>query len=122
ALGPVARGGVITVNNPGSLQVLGSFTVSKILTLNGLGLNSGGALQLVGGSTAAWAGPITIGADGKTASIFVETGSQLTVTGIISGGGTSTLEKDGAGLLILDAANKYTGPTALREGTTLVTN
>jgi autotransporter-associated beta strand protein len=120
ALGPVSAG-VITVHNPGSLQLQGSFTIGKTLNLNGLGKNSSGALRVIGGSSSidTWAGPITVG---SSTSIFVDPASQLTISGIISGGGSATLEKDGAGILILASANTYTGPTALREGTTIITN
>ncbi|MBI1914138.1 MAG: Ig-like domain repeat protein [Planctomycetes bacterium] len=124
ALGPVVRGGVITVNNPGSLQLQNSFTIGKTLILNGLGFNSGGALQLVGSFSSptidTWAGPITLG---SSTSIFTDPNSELTVTGIISDtDDKATLEKNGTGTLILAVANKYLGPTTLREGTTLIKN
>ncbi|MBI1917742.1 MAG: autotransporter-associated beta strand repeat-containing protein, partial [Planctomycetes bacterium] len=121
ALGPVVKGGTITAQDRGSLELQGTFTIGKTLTLKDLGFNSSGALRLVGGSNTivTWAGPITVG---SSTSIFTDPNSQLTVTGVISGGSGATLEKDGNGTLVLAASNLYTGPTTLREGTTIIKN
>src|SRR5262249_23679455 len=119
SLGPAVGGGTILVNNPGTLQAEGIFTINKTLTLNGLGFSSGGALKLVGGANTdvIWAGPITLG---SATSINTDPSSRLTVSGLISGGATATLEKGGTGTLVLARANSYLGATTLRDGVTII--
>ncbi len=55
-------------------------------------------------------------ASGTTAS-----GSDLTVSGVISGGGTTGgITKNGAGTMLLTAVNTFTGPTTVNAGRLLV--
>jgi autotransporter-associated beta strand protein len=55
---------------------------------------------------------------GAGAHIFdISSGRQGTVHQVISGSGSSGLTKAGDGILVLEAANTYTGPTAINAGT-----
>lgn len=66
-----------------------------------------------------WHDPIEPWGD-PTDPIRVDTGSVLTLSGVISEDNRVTLEKRGAGALILSGANSYSGVTELHEGALLV--
>ncbi|WP_265596003.1 autotransporter-associated beta strand repeat-containing protein [Verrucomicrobium sp. BvORR106] len=51
------------------------------------------------------------------ASIFTNTGTSATIDNVISGAGTVSLQKLGAGNLVLKGSNTYTGNTIIRGGT-----
>ena len=134
ALGTTA--GATTVNAGGYLNI-GNVSTAEPLTLNGRGqpfvqVTPGvggqlftGALQGSGGIAAAVTGPVTLGSN---TSIGVQKGSMLTISGIISDGGSAySLTKtqgDGtaistggpAGTLKLTGINTYTGATTIQGG------
>jgi autotransporter-associated beta strand protein len=111
ALGSTARG--TTVNPGAALQVEGVSVSGESLTLNGPGVNNGGALRNVNGIDT-WSGGVTLATN---ASIGVDGGSQLTITSQIRENTTHTnLTKEGTGTLFLTHANVYTGITEVHEG------
>jgi fibronectin-binding autotransporter adhesin len=128
-----AAGGV-TVSNGAALELQGGITVgAEALSLNGPGIGSSGALRNISGNNT-WGGNITIstassiGSDAGTLTINVPTSisgtnTNLTITGagnviIVDpiATGTGTLTKQGAGNLVLSAANTYTGLTKISGG------
>jgi autotransporter-associated beta strand protein len=130
ALGTTAGG--VTVSSGAALQLTGGIAVgAEALNISGDGIGSGGALRNLSG-TNSYAGAITLGA---AARINSDSGTLLTLSGGISGtqnltiGGagnttvsgtiatsTGTLTKDGLGTLTLNAANSYSGATAINAG------
>jgi autotransporter-associated beta strand protein len=107
--GPGASGGFTA----GTLQLDGNLAFTKPLTLNGLGFNSGGAVQVTDGSAVTWGAPITLG---SATSIETTGAGTFTSTGVVSGVATASLDKSGNGTLFLNAANTYLGGTNVREG------
>ncbi|MCS7305487.1 MAG: autotransporter-associated beta strand repeat-containing protein, partial [Thermoguttaceae bacterium] len=55
-------------------------------------------------------------------TVNVASGSQLTISGVISGSSQQALTKMGAGTLVLSGANTYTGGTNVNAGKLLVNN
>ncbi|MBE7244260.1 MAG: autotransporter-associated beta strand repeat-containing protein [Actinomycetospora chiangmaiensis] len=106
-----------TISGAGTLQKLGA----GVLTLS--------AANSYAGATAIDAGTLQIGSGGTTGSITgnvvndaalaFNRSDAVTFAGTISG--TGTLQKLGAGVLTLSAANSYDGATAVDAGTLLVT-
>src|SRR5262249_16116956 len=103
----------------------GPFTVSKPLTLNGLGfgttgqLGNLGALQVggnVNNATLVWSGPINLATTSSIGSNAVQ-GNALTITGAISGANTAVLIKVGTGFMLLQTINTYLGKTIVDAGT-----
>ncbi|MCX6839609.1 MAG: autotransporter-associated beta strand repeat-containing protein [Verrucomicrobia bacterium] len=134
ALGTTAAG--TTVSSGATLQIHGGITTAEEpLTLNGLGVNTLGALRNFNGNNT-YTGLVTLGSPTRINSAI---GTTLTLsnTGTITGdtfgltvggegnttiasiiGTTSgTLTKDGIGTLTLSAANTYTGATTVSSGT-----
>jgi mucin-19 len=107
ALGSSAAG--TTVNTGGTLDLRNVTGVPEPITL------AGGTLATSTGTSSVTA-PISI----SGASTVDVDGTQLTLEGVISGSGS--LEKEGAGTLILTAANTYTGATTVDAGTLAITN
>lgn len=107
--GPGFGGGVTS----GTLQLDGTFAVTKQLTLNGLGFNSGGAVQVTNGSAITWSAPITLA---SATSIETTGTATFTSTGVVSGVSAASIDKSGTGTLFLNAANTYLGGTNVREG------
>jgi autotransporter-associated beta strand protein len=143
-LGTTAAG--TTVSSGGVLDLYGvTLSNSEALTLNGLGISTGGALINSSSSGATWNGSLTLGSDSRitagTGSITlagsVSGGSNVlffggsqnsTISGIISGTGatnngtTTSLYKDGTGTLTLDAINTYSGDTRIAAGNITVSS
>ncbi|MBN9120997.1 MAG: Ig-like domain repeat protein, partial [Planctomycetes bacterium] len=127
ALGPANVGSINVTNTgnvQGTLQVEGTYTIGKPVTLSGLGFNSGGALRVfenpVGlASNITLSGPITLG---TSTSVVVDPVSSLNANGVISGANTASLDKLGLGSLTLAGTNTFLGNLNLREGTTVLTN
>jgi autotransporter-associated beta strand protein len=106
-------------NNVDNLR-LEATTLSLGTSTRILNLQDGGLIAFGGASTIS-TGRLTAG--GTTAgdlSVFVDTGSTLTIGSIIqnnSGPGVVTLTKDGGGNLILTGANTFSGDIYLNRGT-----
>jgi fibronectin-binding autotransporter adhesin len=76
-------------------------------------VDSNGSLTTTTG-TSSLTGTVTLNDD----AIIHIPGTQLTIEGVIGDGGTNRgLTKTGPGILLLAAANTYTGPTAINGGT-----
>ena len=99
AFGSTGSGTV--VSNGASVILLGGASIPEPLELYGTIQTSSGA----GSATNFWTGPITLVAPGAQ----INTDPPLTISGLISGGGSLT--KNGAGTLTLTADNTYTGAT-----------
>lgn len=99
--GLISGGGQLIKNGSGTLILSGIDAYTGGITINA------GSLQL---TTGALQGNIT-----DNASLIFNQSSDSTYRGIISGSGSLT--KTGAGTLILDAANTYTGGTTVSGGT-----
>jgi autotransporter-associated beta strand protein len=98
-------GGLTLVN--GQLQLAGPNAYTGNTTISGGTLVIGGAGVLGGGN---YAGTIT-----DNAVFVVNSSSNQTFSGVISGNGALT--KGGAGYLTLTSASTYTGPTSVSGGT-----
>ncbi|MCI0458201.1 MAG: autotransporter-associated beta strand repeat-containing protein [Gemmataceae bacterium] len=85
---------------------------NEALSLSGDGIGGTGALRGVSGSNA-WAGPVSL-SDPDGVNIGVDAGSQLTLSGVISG--DTGLVKRSPGKLVLTAANTYPGSTNVHDG------
>jgi fibronectin-binding autotransporter adhesin len=125
-----------TVSNGAALQIQGGIiTAAELLTLNGTGVSTDGALRNISGNNT-YAGAITlatasrINSDLNTLTLDVASGNAITGTFNLTFGGagnvtvndpiatsTGTLTKDGAGVLTLSGANTYTGITTISAGT-----
>jgi autotransporter-associated beta strand protein len=78
--------------------------------------NTSGGITLVGGTlrtTASFSTARTVALGTGGGTIETATGTTLTTTGVVSG---TSLTKSGAGTLVLNGANTYTGGTALTAG------
>lgn len=98
----IGSGGIITTGGPAALN------------LGGLG----GTLA----ASATWSSSMnaTFSGNGVSAITFNTSGNDITMSGVLSGGGG--LNKSGAGLLLLSGVNTYTGDTAVSAGTLRVGN
>jgi len=131
-LGTTGAGTIVAA--AGAALDLNGFTLatSEVLTLNGTGISTTGALTNSSSTAASYSGAITLAA----ASSIVTNPGGITLTGAISGEfpltlggtgagsissnivtGTGTLTKEGAGTWILSGANTYTGLTTISAGT-----
>jgi autotransporter-associated beta strand protein len=119
---PTALSGTFTLVEPGTaLQLESSITNNEPLQLNGDGPAAGfnghntGALESIA-NTNTYTGPITFLTN---ATIGVDTGSTLTITGAIGespAGKHFTLTKELGGTLALNDTNTYTGATYVNQG------
>lgn len=134
ALGSATAG--TSVTNGAALELQGNVTVAgEALSILGSGIASGGALRNISGNNS-YNGNITIlnatriNSDAGLLTINPGTGNAISGNFDLSLGGagdiainkviaigTGTLTKDGAGELILSAANTYTGLTTVSSGT-----
>ena len=106
--------GLGTINSP----------INETLLINGPGISNVGALSYLGGAignSAIWASNITMDAN-STIGVGTGTGA-LTIKGVIGDNGTGhNLTKEGAGTVILTAANTYRGTTTINNGVVVVRN
>ncbi len=102
-LGTTAAG--TTIASTATLDLRGVAVLAEALTING------GILAASTG-TSSLSGTITLGATNNTFSV---TGTQLTLSGVISGTGNG-ITKEGSGILVLSNANTYTGTTTINAG------
>jgi fibronectin-binding autotransporter adhesin len=126
--------GIVTISAPlvaGSAQlwsVSGTGTTPPSLTVSG-GLSGSGSITKVG------SGALTIsGVNSTYSGDFAWNGGSVTLTptgtgsnnmvfnGVISGSGSGPLLKNGAGNLVLNGANTFTGGMILDGGTTILGN
>lgn len=114
ALGTAA--GTTTVASGAALGFQGdiNYTIAEPVSIAGTGVSNAGAINNLSG-TNRFAGPVTLTAD---SSIGAAAGS-LTLSSAIDG--AFSLDKVGAGTLILGGANTYAGTTTVSAGTLLVT-
>lgn len=106
ALGAGGTGNGTVVNS--SLTVGSGITITnEALTLNG---------NLYGANSAEWAGTVSLGG---SARIGANSGSTLTMSGVISGGQLTIGPSSGGatGTTVLSAVNNYTGATQIYRGT-----
>ena len=132
---PLGTTGTGTVVNSMGVLDLNGFTLGTAegLTLNGRGINDGGAL--VTAATCSYSGAIAAGSDSRIAS--PTSGQTLSLSGAVSGtnfilriGGTGNvtltgataaaavaLTKDGSGTFTVNASQGHTGNTIIEAGT-----
>ena len=92
-------------------------TINAATTTGSGGINSGsnGINLATGSGTVTINAPLNLGAAQNWT--VADAGNILTVGGVISGTGTTTLTKLGAGTLLLSGTNTYTATTAVNAGT-----
>jgi autotransporter-associated beta strand protein len=112
--------GSITVIKSGAALDLNSqlLTTANTLTLNGTGINSGGALVnsvTDGTSGTQFSGNVILNSDSSIGTVA----GRINLLGIVSGSGALTINgrSDQAGVLIFAGLNTYTGGTIVRGGT-----
>ena len=130
--------GAVSVASGATLDLRSqTVTNTNALTLNGTGVNSGGALTNTGSAAASYAGLVTLGSDSSiissgTSGVGLTLGNTGTITGSgynLTVGGTSAsaiasvigtgsggLIKQDTGTLTLSGANTYTGNTTINGG------
>jgi len=101
--------------NSATLALDGGITISnRTLNLDGTGVAGAGALQSISGNNT-WGGNVNLAGSMQLAYIGVDTGT-LTLSGKINGG-SSTLQKTGAGTLIISGSGNNQGSTVVGAGT-----
>ncbi len=112
--------GAITVSTsgasgPATLALEGNIAISnRSLNLDGNGVGNLGALRSISGNNS-WATNITLAGTSLSAGIGVDQGT-LAVSGKIDGGST-TLRKEGAGILLITGSNNSQSATVVNGGT-----
>ena len=95
--------------------VAGKLSISnRTLNLDGAGVSGAGALRSISGNNT-WAGNINLSGTSQVAYVGVDTDT-LTLSGKINGG-SSTLQKTGAGTLIISGSGNNQGSTVVGAGT-----
>jgi autotransporter-associated beta strand protein len=107
ALGSTA--GATAVNTGGTLDLRNVIGVTEPITVNG------GTLATSTGSSSVTSALTVTGS-----SIIDVDGTELTISGVISGNGS--IDKEGSGTLVLESANTYTGATEINGGTIAITD
>ena len=127
---PIVGSGGVAANGPGTLVLSGTNAYTGGTALNSgtlvVGNNSAlgtGTLAMSAGTTLSFlstgnftiTNPITMAGD---PNFTPPSGTTQTVSGVIANGASAgTLNMNGAGTLVLTAANTYTGPTNVNSGT-----
>jgi autotransporter-associated beta strand protein len=113
ALGANGAGNTTTVTNGSQLAVHDATITGETITINGGGAGTNnGSLQ--GRGTSTWAGDVVLG-NGSSRIGTYDAASQLTVSGVISGG--QALFISGLGTTVLSGSSTYTGATTIYRGT-----
>jgi autotransporter-associated beta strand protein len=139
ALGSTSGG--TTVSSGAVLDLNGQYYSSaEPLTLSGTGISNGGALVNTSGTSATYAGLITLGSNSSivagsgaitisNAGTITGSGFTLTLGGSsngtltsILGTGSGALVKNGSGSWMLSGANTFTGTTTVAAGTLKLNN
>ncbi|WZO99892.1 Ig-like domain repeat protein [Isosphaeraceae bacterium EP7] len=103
----------VTINTGATLAIQGGHTITpSSITMGGLGVSSGGALQSLDGVNA-YNGPITLTSN---TNLAVNTGS-MTLSGSLGGSYAASIL--GAGTLVLSGTNTI-GGLSVQQGTTLI--
>ncbi len=114
ALGGTGDG--TTIATGASVLAAGNTTfAAEPLVINGTGVGSPGALRTPSDATndaATWSGTITLQSSSSIGASDPE--DQLTISGIISG--SHQLTTDGAGTIVLSAANTFSGGLIVNDG------
>jgi fibronectin-binding autotransporter adhesin len=114
--------GETVIINGGTLAISGGVTLNdETITLNGIGVGSGGALRNTSGNNT-WAGTVILGAgadssSGNAARIRSDSG-RLTISGVIQDGTTGNvgIRNSGSGTVTFSGDNTYTGTTHIVVG------
>jgi len=133
---PLGTTGTGTTVNSGAVLDLNTFTLgtAEALTLNGRGINDGGALVNNSGSGVTYSGAITLASDTRTTNSGAGAltlsggittagftirmgGAGNTTLSTVAVSGTGGITKDGAGTLTNNFSQTYTGATIIEAGT-----
>jgi autotransporter-associated beta strand protein len=106
-----STGGNTVVTGTGAALQLNGVTLSEPFQLTGTGINSGGALQALAGTTNTISGAITL--SGSTTMIGADAGATLNLTGALSGaqplifGGAGNINKTGSAIGAVSSITKW---------------
>ncbi len=122
ALGQYSAGTVDgTIVEVGATLALESNLGAETITLNGDGSSfddhNTGSLRNISGNNI-FLGNVILGSNDPNATITIgaDSGSTLTLDGVISSLNSDTLVKEGAGIVTFNSNNTYTGPTEIYQG------
>lgn len=142
--GAFGSSSTVTVQSGATLQLQGTPTINKPLSISGVGGSVSAALHASGSGLKTWSGAITLAADAKVGAqtnaslalngtvslgannltVDPDATSSVNIFGVISGAGGLT--KTGSGVLSFTSGsnsvpvNTYTGPTMISAGKVLV--
>ena len=119
--GLTVAGGTLKIDTINNVSTNGELGKQTSVTLGSTGANTG-TLEYTGTTaTPSSAMPFTLAAGGTGAFQIDNNGTNLTLSGVISGGGGLTLSGSGTGqLTLLTTAATYTGITTINGGTLLL--